>query len=367
MEQSKISPQQLFCLIVLFEFGTALIVPLGIEAKQDAWIAELLGMAGGIVLLVMYYYLYRQFPNLLLTSYIKKIIGKHLGFVIGLLYVLFFIYGGARDLRDATELILFKYNETPIILVSGLLMSLVCYALYKGLEVLARTGELFIVTVFALLFFPFIITIFTGTAQIKNILPILENGWKPVLTTVFPNRIMFPYGELICFTVIFPYLKNHVKGMKFGLIALIISGIVLVLINVIEIAVLGVNRLSIVLFPLLNLVEKINVGGFIQGLRGIEMLVLIIGVFFKVTIFSYAAVISITDLFKIQDYRNLVVPIGLIIVITSILIAENLVDHLNQGKFVLKTIFPLFQFVIPMLLLIIVFIQKLIQRMRKQY
>lgn len=57
MENAKISPHQLFSLIVLLELGTALIVPLGVEAKQDAWLAELLGLTGGIVLLLQYYYL----------------------------------------------------------------------------------------------------------------------------------------------------------------------------------------------------------------------------------------------------------------------------------------------------------------------
>lgn len=99
MENSKINPWQLFSLIVLFELGTALIVPLGVEAKQDAWLAELLGLTGGIVLLLQYFYLYHHFPNLLLTSYIQKIFGKYIGWIIALSYILFFIYGASRDLN----------------------------------------------------------------------------------------------------------------------------------------------------------------------------------------------------------------------------------------------------------------------------
>ncbi len=44
MEKAKISASQLFILMVLFELGSALLVPLAIDAKQDAWLAILLGM-----------------------------------------------------------------------------------------------------------------------------------------------------------------------------------------------------------------------------------------------------------------------------------------------------------------------------------
>ena len=51
MEKAKISASQLFILMVLFELGTSLLLPVAMEAKQDAWLAILLGMLGSLVLL----------------------------------------------------------------------------------------------------------------------------------------------------------------------------------------------------------------------------------------------------------------------------------------------------------------------------
>ncbi|WLD91696.1 GerAB/ArcD/ProY family transporter [Alkalihalobacillus sp. AL-G] len=358
MEKSKISPQQLFSLIVLFELGTALIVPLGVEAKQDAWLAELLGMTGGIVLLLQYYYLYRHYPNLLLTSYIQKIFGKYIGFFIALSYILFFIYGASRDLRESSELFLLPYSETPMSVLSGIMMILVCYALYQGIEVIARAGEIFFVLVFSMVVLTFFLTIGSNVVRFENLLPVLENGWKPVLTTAFPDRVFFPYGELICFTVIFPYLTKPEYGMKFGMVAMVLSGVILTMTIVIEIAVLGVNGLSIAVFPFLKLVEKLNIAGFVQGLEVIAMIVLIVGDFFKVAVFTYAAVISSTDLFKIKNHRKFVLPIGVMIFITSMVATDNFIEHIQQGKIVLKSIFPLFEFVIPLLLIIVLSIRR---------
>ncbi|WP_257351664.1 spore germination protein [Pseudalkalibacillus decolorationis] len=147
------------------------------------------------------------------------------------------------------------------------------------------------------------------------------------------------------------------------MVAMILSGIVLTITIMIEIAVLGVYGLSTDVFPFLILVEKLNLGEFIQGLEVIAMVVLIIGGFFKVTVFTYAAVISATDLFKGQNHRKFVLPIGVMIFITSMITSDSFVEHINQGKIVLKTIFPLFEFVIPLLLMIVFFIR---QRIKQQ-
>lgn len=51
MEKAKISATQLFILMVLFELGSALLVPLAMRAKQDAWLAILIGMLCSFFLL----------------------------------------------------------------------------------------------------------------------------------------------------------------------------------------------------------------------------------------------------------------------------------------------------------------------------
>lgn len=45
--QSKIQPIQLFVLIVLFEIGSTVVVGLGLEAKQDAWLVIFLAFLLG--------------------------------------------------------------------------------------------------------------------------------------------------------------------------------------------------------------------------------------------------------------------------------------------------------------------------------
>lgn len=60
--------------------------------------------------------------------------------------------------------------------------------------------------------------------------------------------------------------------------------------------------------------------------------------------------ISAADLFKVKNHRMLVLPIGGMILYTS---TDNFIEHAEQGKMVLRSVFPLFEFAIPLLLIIL--------------
>lgn len=143
MENVKISSFQVFTLIYIFILGTTVLFPVGADAKQAAWISILIGLIGGLPLLFMYYYLNKQYPDLLLTEYCKKILGKQIGTMVGIFYVLYFLYGAARDVRDVMELTpLFLYG-TPNWGIGIMLILPILYGLFLGIETISRTSEIF--------------------------------------------------------------------------------------------------------------------------------------------------------------------------------------------------------------------------------
>ncbi|UOF88820.1 spore germination protein [Fodinisporobacter ferrooxydans] len=145
MENGKISPSQLFSLLFLFELGSAVVVGLGMQAKQDAWIAILLGMLGGICVFMINQYLVRQYPDLPLTSYLPKVLGPYIGYPIAIFYILYFLYIAARVLRDFGELLLTSaFPETPMLAIHTIMICLIGYASMLGIEAIARAGQIFL-------------------------------------------------------------------------------------------------------------------------------------------------------------------------------------------------------------------------------
>ena len=70
MKQVKINGFQWFSVIFLFELGSALLIGLAREAKQDAWITVIFGTIFGCVLYLVYTKLYKMYPSMPLTSYL---------------------------------------------------------------------------------------------------------------------------------------------------------------------------------------------------------------------------------------------------------------------------------------------------------
>lgn len=364
MEKAKISAIQLFTLMFLFELGSALVVALGISAKKDAWLSILLGMLGGIVLFFIYYFLIRQYPALPLTGFTRKIFGKYVGWVVGLLYVVFFLYAGSRNVRDFGELLLSStMPKTPLLALNILMVLAVCYVLYLGIEVLARTSEVFIVILITLGLIGNIVIFLSGNINVQNLLPFLENGWKPVLTTAFKLTTFFPFGEIIAFTMLLPYLNQAKLVKRVWLSVLISSGLLLSYTLSINIVVLGVEQVERSTFPLLSTIAEVNLLEFIQRLDVIVVFTFLITMFFKISIFFYCALIGIVDLFHLKSHQQIILPIAIILVFLSMTIAADFSEHIEEGLDIIPYVLyiPLFV-VIPLLM---VFVTLLRNRLKK--
>lgn len=359
MEKAKISTYQLFVLMLLFELGSALLLPLAMDAKKDAWIAIILGMIGGMFLFMLFYRLSQFYPDKLPTTYAQILVGKVVGRPLSFLYMLYFAYLAARILRDfGVMLVTFAYPETPLFIVNALLIIVVVYTVRKGIEVLGRTGELLFVLMYLLAITGFILIVVSGVIDLNNLKPLLEDGISPVLKAAATQVLFFPFGETVVFAMIFPYLKNPRKAKVAGLCAIGLSGINLSLVMGINISVLGVELATRASFPLLTTIQLIQVAEFIERLDIFFMLALIIGGFFKIGIFFYAVVSGIANLFTIDNPSRLCFPIGLVVLLFSITMASNFAEHLREGyKFVPLYLHLPFQIIIPLALLIIAFIK----------
>ncbi|MFC7063386.1 GerAB/ArcD/ProY family transporter [Halobacillus seohaensis] len=359
MEKAKMSGWQLFVLMLLFELGTAIVVSPGISAKKDAWLAVLLGLIVGLLIFLVYYALFRLYPDLSLIGYTKKILGKYVGGVIGILYLFYFLYIAVRDLRDFGELLSAStYTYTPLFVINAIMILTIAYVLWHGIEVLARTGEIFFVILMLIGVVGTTMVLVSGRIDVNQLRPILEEGWGPVLSAL-PVTSTFPFGEMIVFTMLLPYLNRPQIGIRVGWSAMGISGILLIWVVAMEIAVLGVHIASRTAFPLLSAIGLIDMTGLFQRLDVAVVLTLMIGGFFKIAIFFYAALISATELFKVSKYNRLIFPFSIIILISSMTVANNFVDHIKEGLEIVPYYVSLpFQMGIPLLLLAIAWIRK---------
>lgn len=360
MEKARIDRVQFFILLILFEMGTSLVTTFSISAGKDAWLAILFGSLLGCLFFLMYYQLYQWFPEDSFTGYVKKILGKKLGTAVGYIYAIAALYISSRVLRVFGEVLLSStYPETPLVIVHALMILVVIYAVNKGIETIARTAELTIVIVFILAIFGFVLIVLSGVMDIDRILPILENGFVPVLKTVVTETMNVPFGEVMIFTIIFPYLNNNRRMRIIGVGAMLLSGIMIAGTMLINILTLGFHVVEDSGFPLLATIQMISVADFLERLDVLFLIVLFIDVFSKLVLFFYFGLIGLTELFGLESHKQISYPIGMIVLFCSLTIATNYSEYAYQSINISARYFsfPL-QVIIPLILLTIAFFKK---------
>jgi len=361
MKKEKINALQMFCFIVLFNLGTSIVVSYGSEAKQDAWLAILFcGFFGGTLLFMVYSSLYRLYPNLSLILYVQQIVGKWIGLLLGVVFIIYFIHEAARDLRDYGDLLVASMlTQTPLFIIHIMMILTMVYVLHLGIEVMGRIAELSIMIISVLGITGIVFVLLSNKVDINQLFPIMEHGLTGVLSDSFPTLFVVPWSEMLAFTVLFPHLNNPRSVMKVGLTAVFFSTVILSFTIMMNISVLGADIFTRSNFALLETIRRVSLIEFIERLDPIVLLTLIIGELSKVGIFFYAAVISTADLFKVKNHKTLIFPIGIIILLASLTVAGNFAEHLKIGFELLPAyIFVPIAVIIPFLLLLVALIRK---------
>ncbi len=342
----------------MFQIGSTTLFELGIDAKQDAWLVILVSMIAASLLLSLFFLIQLRKPEHNLIQLLIEFFGSFLGRLAAFAYVMYFIYESMRNVRDFGELTIMTFlSQTPISLIMLVMVLLSSYVVAKGIEVFFRTAEFMLPGV--LLFYTLLIVMYfsSGIVRLDRLFPVLENGIGPVLKSVIQDVIWFPFGQMVLFLVYWSYLTDKGVMIKTSVRAYMVSGTIMMVINIINIAVLGTPYTSISTVPFLQSVQLIQIADFLERFDAFVILLLYIGIFVKSTLWYLAAALGLGQLLNI-DYRKLFIPIGGTIYFASFL-EPNWTYHLWLGKIVAYKFMvnPIFILIIPALLFLLMLVK----------
>lgn len=335
----SLSILQFAILIFIFITGSAVVVGIGGEARQDAWIAIGIATFIGIFLFRYYLFLMEKSNETNLFTLFELCFGKWIGRALTIVYIFYFFYISARVLRDFGELMVTTiYRTTPIEIVVFLLMVVVAFILGHGIEVLARSSEIFIP--YILFFLLFIGTGVWISDELKflNLEPIMGDGIKPVIKAVFPELVGFPFGELLVFTMLFSSLTFNKKTNRILMLTVGVTGMTLMYTTIIQIGTLGASIRDRASFPLLTAAREISLLNFIERVDLVIVFTVMFGIIVKVSIFFYGGLKGLEHILHIP-YRKFVWPLSLQIAFFSIIISGNYAEHLQEGLEVIPLYF----------------------------
>jgi spore germination protein KB len=307
--KEKISAHQGLMLVIGGAIGNIFIIiasPASIYAGRDAWIAVflayLLAAINGLVLID----LARRFPKKTFVQYLPDVLGKFLGKLAGLFYILAFWILTPLIMSEIMELMRFFLRYTPLIYINILISILIVIAMRSGFEVYARTAEQFVVLMVFILFL--VICASIPNIEIENILPLLDNGIMPIVKS---QTILFSYAvETILFMALwFPCLNKIKEGRRIMLIGMAIGGSLLTILVLITTGILSLELLNRTVYPSFNLSRYIYIGNFLGGFEAIFMILWMFSSYIQLLTFYYPSVVGLAQWMNLKDYKPLVIPI----------------------------------------------------------
>ncbi|WP_426446344.1 GerAB/ArcD/ProY family transporter [Paenibacillus sp. S-38] len=359
MNKTVISVSQFQLLVMLYTIGTTiLITPAGLamEAKQDAWLAAAAGVAVGLPVVWLHSLVGRRLQGRDFTTYCQDVLGRWAGSAVIAFFVFFSFISSATLLAYVGNFLTTQILvDTPIEVIHLVFGALIVMAVRLGLETVARTAEIF---------FPWFLGLFGALCllllpqvEIDNVKPVFDTE-PMVLLRAGITLVATSALPLISFFTVIPSVRRPERIRGAMLSANLAGGLFILIISFMSIAVLGAELTERLMYPSYALAKKISVGKFIQRVEIIIAALWFISIFFKLTVYFYAGLVSLAKLAKLDSIRPLTLPLGMLLVIYGQVVYPNVHYMLEWDKKVWVPMMILLGFLLPLVLLTVETLRK---------
>lgn len=355
LEQGKISTTQLIFLLLDYIISASLIFIVGVEARQDAWLAIPPGVAVSLGFTLLYLALGRRFQGQTLIGINQAVWGPYFGWSISALYFLFYLFQTCLGINLAVGFQKeFLLNTPPLVLAflgTGLsLLLTVC-----GLEVLARCSQ--IIRIFTTVIWGILLLLIIPEIKTENFLPVFHTPVSLLLKAALRVSV-FTFGAGFAYLMIFPMVRQQAKTTAATLKAFGIGTGYLMTGIFFTVSTLG-PLAGFFSFPALAVSRLINIGEVFTRMELVTGILIWLGIFFLQSIYVYNLTMGVGELFRLRSAATLGLPFWILLPLLSAHIFTNSMEDVEFAqKFYPWLIIP-FQYLIPLLTLLVAVIRRL--------
>ena len=349
----QLSLNQFTTLAMLFLIGGSALSSTARYAGQNVWIVLLFAGCFGALLFTMFHRISKVHKYKGLPDILKSTFGKILGTTVLFIYAGFFLFRtisvGNYMTAMAQETLMFGVN--PRVVIVMLLATVIISTLY-GLNVIGRSSEIFLFIIIICMM-PFLLSVFTsGIFKMENLIPVLAEGVPGIAQDVV-RTTFFPYGELVVFLMLFPYIvqKENKGVLKRSYIAITISVLLMIAIDLTTVALIGANLTSNFEYSFYNAMQLAGMKGFLERLDPLAVVIMVASEYFKLIIYFFVTILAFQALNKRFNFKVTLVLISILIFILAP------IAKVHETGFMMDVmpfrILPIFELAIPLLIWIV--------------
>ncbi len=347
--KEQVNDKEAICILIIFTLGSTILTGIAGEAENDKWFAGVIGLLIAMPMILIYARILHIFRGRDIFDILVLLFGQIGGRVIALFFFWYCFHLGALVTRNFGEFInVVALPETPMMVPMLAVGLLAVYAVVKGIEVIGRTSAYILPITLAILIMVQLLAI--PEMSFSNLKPFLGTDTSTLLKSSF-SSFSFPFAESVLFLGVFFTLKTKKSPYKVYFTGLSIAGALIIVITARNTLILGDVGNSF-FFPSYVAVSGISIGEFIQRIEVSVAFVLAVGSFIKISICLYVAVNILAKVFKLRDYRTIVLQTGLIMVFMGHILYKSTMD---MQDWAIK-IYPFYAFPFQVILPIVVWI-----------
>ena len=241
--------------------------------------------------------------------------------------------------------------ETPLSVAMFILMIVCVLTVRRGIEVIGRWTENFLLYVLAFLLIGVLLV--SPNMNIDNLLPAFDTNIGAIAKGAF-GVTTFPFAETVVFLLVFPALQKGVSAKKIFTRGLYIGGGVILITSLSDMLVLGTTAAESMYYPTYSAMSNVHFGDFLQRFEIIAAIVFITAVFLKISILLLGTCKGAAYLLGLKSHQSIVMPIAFLVINTAIFSFDSMI-YFHEWTF---SIFPyyasVFQIIVPLIALIMI-------------
>lgn len=331
-QQSINHRQMAWCVGVLIMAGGLMILPKTLikVATTDAWLANLLGSAYGLLVAYILYRLAARFPQKNLFEIIFLLCGKWVGRLLACGLIFYFWTILIRDTRIFVDFMnTTLLPRTPSEIITYLLIIVLIYYGRTSIEVAVRVND-FVYPMFLIVMFVLPLLL-ANEYSFQRIEPLLGQGFRSIIASNLLSMGWFADVLIVgAFLGMISNAKQMMTSMRHGILFASL-GLTVVLFSII--AVLGSRIGGRFIYPTYMLVEQIHITDFLDRMELLLFSIWLPAFMIKMIIIFIALQIGVAQLCGQRDYTVLARPIGWFILLTTLAGFNNVAEVINFGNF----------------------------------
>jgi len=310
----QITNGMFMALIINMLYAKSIGLTQGVIAREvggDMWLSTIFASMQGLVVMALVVIVIKRMPEGDLIDQFHQIFGKWIGKGAAFLVFIFFI--GAYGSIMATFVYHLKdyfLPEAPLVLFIAGAFLIGAYALFFGIEVVARMALIGIFSIIGLNILLMIGSL--GKFDIRELLPTFQSG---VVKTVWASRhhnTDWAMATMMA-AIILPIVKEKKTWIKSGTAGICYSAIIIIMWPILETGVLSPEVAAQYIISCMQMARSAEIGLFIHRYEMIMIALFALSILTQIMMTFLCSSIAMQKMLGLKDYRPAIIPSGLIL------------------------------------------------------